>query len=205
MLVAALSVVALFAPSAASAWTPEECQAWYEEHGTVHPDCQPPPKEVTVCRNGQTVTIPETEVVEGDVPGECVPPKTVTVCRNGETITIPEDQVQEGDVPDTCAPPPPTPPPPVSTVPPPPTTDTPPTPPTTDTPPEEQPPQPKEQPKQPGPGEVHGQEEQKTPPQPTTEANGNTLPFTGGAALWLVALLGAGVLAAGVAARRLTS
>lgn len=46
----ASAAVALFAASAAllvlaapsQAWGPEECAQWYQEHGTAHPDCQPP-------------------------------------------------------------------------------------------------------------------------------------------------------------------
>lgn len=67
-------------------------------------EAPPPPKDVTVCREGKTVTIPEDQQAPSDKAGECAvvpppppPPESVTVCRNGDVITIPESEKQPTD------------------------------------------------------------------------------------------------------------
>lgn len=194
----ALALAACLMPATASAWTPKDCSDWYEEHGTVHPDCQPPPpppENVTVCHNGETITVPENQAPEGSTPGECAPPEMVSVCRNGVVISIPKGTEQPGDTPGQCAVTPPPPPPPTQpnvTPPPPPEQPV-----VEDTPPEETP---QEQPKPEKPKNIVAGEEQENTPSttPVQEAGGNgpTLPFTGGEVfVWFlsgIALLGGG-------------
>lgn len=52
----------------------------------------------TVCRGGQTITIPKSQVNANDTIGEC----KETVCRDGQTVTVDQSQVQPFDVPGEC-------------------------------------------------------------------------------------------------------
>jgi LPXTG-motif cell wall-anchored protein len=197
ILACALGALAV-APSAAQAWTPEDCAAWYQEHGSNHPDCQSYVPPQTVCRDGQTVTIPADQVVGTDTPGECVvPPKLVTICRDGaNTVTVPETEVGPTDVLGACAPPPP--PPQDIQHPDMPDSDYIPPPIIVDDAPVDEP-----QSDVGTPEFVAGVEQTGDRPQVVSPAEATTLPYTGGGTSWLiVAGLGGLLLSGGLAARR---
>lgn len=105
--VAAIAVLALI-PSSAMAWDADDCAAYYEQTGLIHPDCQwwtppPPPPNVTVCVNGETVTVPEDQVPEGAVPGECavVPPPEQPPEQPPVQPPPPPEQPDQPNLPDT--------------------------------------------------------------------------------------------------------
>lgn len=139
--VAVLAGLAAIAPQSASAWThcgtaeaEDDCPPitacvdgvtkQVPDNGAYQPGECPPVTVVTVCSNGETITVPEDQVPPGSTPGECevvpppppppvppppptpptppTPPATVTVCRDGETIQVPADQVLDTDSPDSC-------------------------------------------------------------------------------------------------------
>lgn len=112
LLGAVAATAALAVPAVASAWNPQECAAWLEQHGTNHPDCQgytPPPVEtppapeptpvppvpVPPPNQGPVTTIPG-EVTPVDTP-EVLPPEEVEappapVIVKGIEQTTPETQ-----------------------------------------------------------------------------------------------------------------
>lgn len=85
MILALAGAMVLIGASSASAWTPQDCADFYEEHGYNHADCQdyvpppPPPELVPVCRDGVDVLLPRDSVPIGGE-GTCAeiapPPET---------------------------------------------------------------------------------------------------------------------------------
>jgi outer membrane biosynthesis protein TonB len=91
----AITALLVFAVPA-MAWTPEECDSWYDQYGKSHEDCKPP--ETTP---PPTTEVPPPPVVEVPpvVPPVVVPPVT-EVTTTPETPTVPESTVQQ-ETPDT--------------------------------------------------------------------------------------------------------
>lgn len=58
--------------------------------------------EIEVCRDGEYVTIRESERLESDANACKVPHVNVTVCRDDKIVTVPEDEVLPSDILDQC-------------------------------------------------------------------------------------------------------
>lgn len=111
LLIAAVAVAAFaVVPSSASAWGPQECADWYAEHGSNHPDCggyvppPPPVHHITVCLNGEQVTVPDNQVPAGATEGECQP---VVPPPNQPEAPVPGPTPPTPETPDTDYVPPP--------------------------------------------------------------------------------------------------
>ena len=63
-------------------------------------DCTPPEEEIEVCRDGEVITIKESERLPSDTNPPC-PEKEIEVCRDGEMITIKESEKKDSDT-DAC-------------------------------------------------------------------------------------------------------
>ena len=69
----------------------------------VEVNCEQPPKDIEVCRDGKVITIKENERKETDTDAPCpVEPKDINVCRDGKVITIKENERKETDTDAPC-------------------------------------------------------------------------------------------------------
>lgn len=189
------AAVAATIPSTASAWThcgtpqaESDCPPIHAcvdgvltevpDNGQYTPaeECAPPPKTITVCLNGEEITVPENEMPAGATEGECAP---VVPPPNQPEAPVPGPTPPTPDTPDTDTIPPPV---------------------------EDTPPEGEGHVGTPGlvKGKEQSTPENLPIEEERVAADTDTLPYTG-LGLGFVALLGAVLLAVGLIGRRRTA